>query len=134
MLTILLFMVGGATTVVLVLLAVVVIGIKQERSAEELPSRPPNSTTAWVRHLLGVYVRKPDQPLADDGQEGTVSHHLGTTPLARRARGMKDCRQSFLNGILRYSQPELQTWSAMRSTIRTPEGGDSHCKLIRSSR
>ena len=51
MLTILLLMVGGATTVVLVLLAVVVIGIKQERSAEELPSRPPNSTTAWVRHL-----------------------------------------------------------------------------------
>ena len=69
MLTILLLMVGGATTVVLVLLAVVVIGIKQERSAEELPSRPPNSTTAWVRHLLGVYVRKPNRPLADDGDQ-----------------------------------------------------------------
>jgi hypothetical protein len=71
MLTILLLLVGGATVVVFVLLAVIVIGIKLEPPAEELTSQPPSATTAWVRHLLGVYVRKPDQPPAanDDHRE-----------------------------------------------------------------
>lgn len=62
MLTILYVMVGGTTMLVLVVLAVVVVGIKQEPSAKELPSQAPNALTAWVRRLLGVYVRKPDQP------------------------------------------------------------------------
>ena len=62
MLTILVLMVGAVMVLVLVLLAVVVVGIKQEPPAEELTSQPPNVVTAWVRRLLGVYVRKPDQP------------------------------------------------------------------------
>jgi len=64
MLAILYVMVGGAMMLVLVVLAVVVVGIKQEPSAQELSSRAPSATTAWVRRLIGVYVRKPDQSRA----------------------------------------------------------------------
>ncbi len=62
MLTILILTVGVVMALVLVMLAVVVVGIKQEPSAAELTNQPPNMVTAWVRHLLGVYVRRPDQP------------------------------------------------------------------------
>jgi hypothetical protein len=66
MLAILFLAVGSVMILVLVLLAVVVVAIKQEPRAEELTSQPPNAITAWVRRLLGVYVRKPGQPPADD--------------------------------------------------------------------
>jgi len=66
MLTILGLVVGVVMILVLVLLAVVVVGIKQEPPADELMTHPPNAITAWVRRLLGVYVRKPDQPSAFD--------------------------------------------------------------------
>ena len=66
MLTVLVLMVGAVMVLVLALLAVVVVGIKQELPATELTSRPSNVVTAWVRRLLGVYVRKPDQPAAVD--------------------------------------------------------------------
>jgi hypothetical protein len=64
MLTILLLAVGGIMVSVLVLLAVVAAAIKQEPQAQGLVSQPPSAITAWVRRLLGVYVRKPDQPPA----------------------------------------------------------------------
>jgi hypothetical protein len=64
MLTTFLLMVGGATVIVFVVLGVVVIGIRHEPTAEGLTSQPPNAMSAWVRHLLGVYVRKPGQPPA----------------------------------------------------------------------
>ena len=73
MLAILYLMVGGAMMLVLVVLAVVVVGIRQEPSAKELSSRAPNATTARVRRLLGVYVRKPDQPPAFDSDRGEPS-------------------------------------------------------------
>jgi hypothetical protein len=66
MLAVLYLMVGGTMMLVLVLLAVVVVGIKQEPSARELPSQAPNAITEWVRRLLGVYVRKPGHPPAFD--------------------------------------------------------------------
>jgi hypothetical protein len=66
MLTILFLAVGSVMVFVLVLLAVVVVAIKQEPQEEELATQPPNAITAWVRRLLGVYVRKPDQHPADD--------------------------------------------------------------------
>jgi hypothetical protein len=66
MLTILFPMVAGVAGLVLLLLAVVVAAIKQEPQAQELTSQPPSAITAWVRRLLGVYVRKPDQPPALD--------------------------------------------------------------------
>jgi hypothetical protein len=62
MLAILFLAVAGFMMIVLILLAVVVAGIKQEPPTQELTSRPPSAATAWVRRLLGVYVRKPDQP------------------------------------------------------------------------
>ena len=62
--------VGCIMVLVLVLLAVVVAAIKQEPKAEELTSQPPNAITAWVRRLLGVYVRKPDEPPALDEDRG----------------------------------------------------------------
>lgn len=61
MLSILLLMVGAVMVLVLSLLVVVVAGIKQEPSTEELTSQPSNFVTAWVRYLLGVYVRRPEQ-------------------------------------------------------------------------
>lgn len=67
MLTILVLVVGVVMVLVLVLLAVVVAGIKQEPPTEELTSQPPNAVTAWVRRVLGVYVRKPEQrPTRDE--------------------------------------------------------------------
>ena len=66
MLTFLLLAVGGVMVFVLVLLAVVAAAIKKEPQAQELTSQPPSAVTAWVRRLLGVYVRKPDQPPAID--------------------------------------------------------------------
>jgi hypothetical protein len=72
MLAILCVMVGGVMMLVLVVLAVVVVGIKQEPSAKELSSRAPSVTTAWVRRLIGVYVRKPDQPRAFHEDRGEL--------------------------------------------------------------
>jgi hypothetical protein len=63
MLMILFLAVGGIMVLVLILLAVVVAAIKQEPRGEEFTSRPPSAVTAWVRRLLGVYVRRPNQPL-----------------------------------------------------------------------
>jgi hypothetical protein len=59
MLTILLLVVGSAALLVVLLLVIVVIGIHQEPSMEELREQAPSLTTVFVRHLLGVYVRKP---------------------------------------------------------------------------
>jgi carbon starvation protein CstA len=68
MLTILLLVIFVVMILVLVLLAVVVVGLKQEPPAEQMTSQPPSAITAWVRYLLGVYVRKPHlpSPLAED--------------------------------------------------------------------
>jgi hypothetical protein len=60
MLTILLLAVGAAMVLVLALLAVVVIGMRQEPSADELRRQAPSLMATLVRHMLGVYVRKPD--------------------------------------------------------------------------
>ncbi len=62
--------VGVVMVLVLVLLAVVVAAIKQEPQAEELTSQPPNALAAWVRRLLGVCVRKPDQSRVVDEDRG----------------------------------------------------------------
>lgn len=70
MLTILFLAVGDVMVLVLVLLAVVVAAIKQEPQGQELTSQPPSAITGWVRRLLGVYVRKPDQPPAIDENHG----------------------------------------------------------------
>jgi hypothetical protein len=70
MLTILLLIVGTVMVLVLVVLAVVVVGINREPPAQELTSQAPSVITAWVRRLLGVYVRKPDQPRVVDADRG----------------------------------------------------------------
>jgi hypothetical protein len=82
--------VGGVMVFVLVLLAVVVAAIKQEPQGQELTSQPPSAITAWVRHLLGVYVRKPDQPAAIDEDRREPPRW------PRGPRGMKGCQQSCL--------------------------------------
>ena len=76
MLTALILVTGTTTVLVLVLLAVVMLGIKQEPPGP-LASRPPNAVTALVRRLLGICVRKPDQPPAvndDRGDPSLFSH------------------------------------------------------------
>ena len=50
----------GAMALVLVVLAVVVVGIRQEPSAQELTGQPPRLIARLTRRLLGVYVRRPD--------------------------------------------------------------------------
>jgi hypothetical protein len=85
MLTILVVVVVAAMVLVLVLLAVVVTGIKQESSTEELTSQPPNAISAWVRRLLGVYVRKPSQASALD--EDPSGQRLTARNSSLRPRG-----------------------------------------------
>ncbi len=59
MLTILILVVGSAAVLVVLLLIIVMIGIRQEPSMEELGEQAPTLIAAFVRRLLGVYVRKP---------------------------------------------------------------------------
>jgi hypothetical protein len=61
MLTILI-LIGSVTVLVVLLLAVVVIGVRHEPQTEELSEQAPSLIAAFVRRLLGVYVRKPDSP------------------------------------------------------------------------
>jgi hypothetical protein len=61
MLTILI-LTGSVTVIVALLLAIVVIGVRHEPQTEELSEQPPSLIAAFVRRLLGVYVRKPDSP------------------------------------------------------------------------
>jgi hypothetical protein len=63
MLVILILVVGAVMVLVLILLAVVVLGIRQEPPADELSRQAPSLFAAWIRRLLGVYVRKPDPKL-----------------------------------------------------------------------
>ena len=60
MLTIFVLLIGSMTTLAVLLLVIVVIGIRQEPPTEELSEQAPSLTTAFVRRLLGVHVRKPD--------------------------------------------------------------------------
>ena len=69
MLTILLLAVGAAMVLVLVLLAVVVIGMKQEPSADELRRQAPSLMAALVRRVLGLSVRKPDPSVDERNDE-----------------------------------------------------------------
>jgi hypothetical protein len=61
MLTILI-LAGSPAVLVVLLLIIVMIGIHQEPSLEELGEQAPSLIAAFVRRLLGVYVRKPDSP------------------------------------------------------------------------
>jgi hypothetical protein len=83
MLTILISAVFAVFAAVLVLLGVVVAGIRAEAPGRELASQAPGPLSAIVRHLLGLYVRKPgdrasqtgtlpDQPLARCGSDRPV--------------------------------------------------------------
>ena len=62
MLTILVVLIGSVSILLVLMLLIVVIGIRQEPPTEELSEQAPSLTTAFVRRLLGVYVRKPDSP------------------------------------------------------------------------
>ena len=62
MLTVLVLLIGPMTILVVLLLVIVVIGIRQEPLTEELSWQAPCLIAAFVRRLLGVYVRKPDSP------------------------------------------------------------------------
>jgi hypothetical protein len=62
MLAILVVVVGFATILVMLLLVIVVIGIRQEPPTEELTEQAPSLIAAFVRRLLGIYIRKSDSP------------------------------------------------------------------------
>jgi hypothetical protein len=66
MLAILILGVGSAAALAVPLLVIVVIGIRQEPSTEELREQAPGFIAAFVRRLLGVYVRKLPSPLSLD--------------------------------------------------------------------
>jgi hypothetical protein len=59
MLTILMLIVGSAAVLVVLLLIIVVIGIRQEPTTDELSEQAPSLIAAFVRRMLGVYVRRP---------------------------------------------------------------------------
>jgi hypothetical protein len=80
MLAILVMVVGSLTILVMLMLVIVVIGIRQEPVTEELNEQAPSLIAAFVRRLLGAYVRKPDSlPNLDWYDEGRACSH--TTPL-----------------------------------------------------
>jgi hypothetical protein len=84
MLAILVLVVGFVTILAVLLLVIVVIGIRQELPTEELSEQAPSLIAAFVRRLLGTYVRKPYSPHnLDQGGKGHAS--LCATPLARPA-------------------------------------------------
>jgi hypothetical protein len=55
-----LILIGSVTVLLALLLAIVVIGVRHEPQTEELSEQAPSLIAAFVRRLLGVYVRKPD--------------------------------------------------------------------------
>lgn len=61
-----LILVAGAMGLVLVVLAFVVVGIRQEPSAQELTTRAPSLIARVARRLIGVHVRRPDPSLIPD--------------------------------------------------------------------
>jgi hypothetical protein len=64
MLTALILIVLAAIALVLILLAVIVAGIRQEPHSAELSDVAPSPIAVLVRHLTGLYVRRPT-PTAD---------------------------------------------------------------------
>jgi len=67
-------LVAGAMGLVVAVLAVVVIGIRQEPSAQELTRHPPRRIARLARRLLGVYVLRPDPSVIPGKQRGERSH------------------------------------------------------------
>jgi hypothetical protein len=65
---------AGAMGLVVAVLALVVIGIRQEPSAQELTRHPPRRMAKLARRLLGVYVRRPVPSVIPDQQRGQPSH------------------------------------------------------------
>jgi hypothetical protein len=83
MLSILIFVVGSGTVLILLLFVIVVIGIRQEPPMEELGEQAPGLTAAFVRRLLGAYVRRPDSPSRlDQGGDGCVRRERDVTSSA----------------------------------------------------
>jgi hypothetical protein len=76
----------GAMGLVLVVLAVVVVGIRQEPSAQELTRQAPRLMASLTRHLLGVYVRRPDPSVITDQLGGEPGHASGPARPPNRTR------------------------------------------------
>jgi hypothetical protein len=53
----------------MVVLIAVVVGIHSERHHREMTAKPQGPVGAMVRRLLGVYVAKPTDTVADDREE-----------------------------------------------------------------
>jgi hypothetical protein len=79
MLAFLILGVGSAAALVVPLLVIVVIGIRQEPSTEELREQAPGFIAAFVRRLLGVYVRKPDSTLNLDQADNDRASLVATS-------------------------------------------------------
>jgi hypothetical protein len=76
----------GAMGLVLVVLAVVVVGIRQEPSAQELTRQAPRLMASLTRRLLGVHVRRPDPSVITGQQRGEPGHGSGPARPPDRAR------------------------------------------------
>jgi hypothetical protein len=63
-----LILAAGVMGLVLVVLVVVVVGIRQEPSAQELAGQAPRLIARLVRRVLRVYVRRPDPSVSPDLQ------------------------------------------------------------------
>jgi hypothetical protein len=85
MLTILFALIVSVTIFVVLLLVIVVIGIRKEPSTKELSEQVSSLLAAFVRHLLGLHVRKPNSPPnLDQGDERLGLARM--TPLLDPAR------------------------------------------------
>ena len=68
MITILILLISAVTVVIGLLFVIVVIGIRQEPPMEELSEQASSLIAAFVRRLIGLYVRKPGSPMPRIGQ------------------------------------------------------------------
>ena len=136
MLTILFLAVGGVMVFVLVLLAVVVVAIKQEPQTEELTTQPPN---AIPRGFVACSASMSASPTSL--QPTTMITENRALPPGNHPAGQKAPRNEGLSAVAPpaghrdpMSADRATGMVQPRSTAPKSEGGDSHCRLTRSSR
>jgi hypothetical protein len=90
MLTVLILVIFAAIALVLVLLVVVVIAIRQEPRDTELDNVAPSLIALMVRHLLGVYLRRPTPPAdSTDWRAEWAPDMLSATARSRPSGGRR---------------------------------------------
>lgn len=134
MLTFLILAIGVAMILVLIVLVIVVVGIRQEALAVELKEQAPTLIAALVRSLLRLYVRKPDA--TSMGEHGySASRSAARGPACPPNKPLDKRHPATMFGD-RGRPATLRDAIDSRQTLerRDVQGGECHCRHIRSSK